>query len=111
MRSQLLNIGCFPYLQSVTLNITHRFENCQLLFHILPDFYPFVAIFRYPPFYVVAGVYARELYEPDNLLKVGDITGTVISVTSTCLVLQTDDGKKVTIPNSRLLEEQVEILS
>jgi small-conductance mechanosensitive channel len=60
---------------------------------------------------VVAGVYARELYEPDDILKVGDVTGTVISVTSTSLVLQTEDGKKITIPNRRLLEEQVEILS
>ncbi|MGH1487679.1 MAG: mechanosensitive ion channel family protein [Cellvibrionaceae bacterium] len=60
---------------------------------------------------VVAGVYARELYEPDDVLKIGDVTGTVISVTSTSVVLQTEDGKKITIPNRRLLEEQVEILS
>jgi small-conductance mechanosensitive channel len=60
---------------------------------------------------VVAGVYARELYEPDNVIKIGDVTGTVIAVTSTSLVLETTTGSKVTIPNSRLLDEQVEILS
>lgn len=60
---------------------------------------------------VVAGVYARELYEPDNVLKVGDTIGTVVAVTSTSLVLEKEDGTKTTIPNSRLLEEQVEILS
>lgn len=60
---------------------------------------------------VVAGVYARELYEPDNILKVGDTVGTVVAVTSTSLVLEKEDGTKTTIPNSRLLEEQVEILS
>jgi len=60
---------------------------------------------------VVAGVYARELYQPDDLLKVGDVTGTVVAVTSTSLVLQTEAGTRITIPNSRLLDEQVEILS
>jgi len=60
---------------------------------------------------VVAGVYARELYEPDNMLRIGDTVGTVVAVTSTSLVLEKEDGTKTTIPNSRLLEEQVEILS
>ena len=60
---------------------------------------------------VVAGVYARELYQPDDMVKVGDVTGTVVAVTSTSLVLQTDAGTRLTIPNSRLLGEQVEILS
>jgi len=60
---------------------------------------------------VVAGVYARELYEPDNRIKVGDISGTVIAATSTSLLLETDEGNRITIPNSRLIDEQVEILS
>jgi small-conductance mechanosensitive channel len=60
---------------------------------------------------VVAGVYARELYAPDDRLKIGDISGTVVVITSTSLVLETSDGHRITIPNSRLLEEQVEILS
>jgi len=60
---------------------------------------------------VVAGVYARELYEPDNKIKIGDVTGTVIEVTSTSLVLETEEGNRITIPNSRLIDEQVEILS
>lgn len=60
---------------------------------------------------VVAGVYARELYQPDDMVKVGEVTGTVVAVTSTSLVLQTEAGTRLTIPNSRLLDEQVEILS
>jgi len=60
---------------------------------------------------VVAGVYARELYEPDNVIKLGDTVGTVVAVTSTSLVLEKEDGTKITIPNRRLLDEQVEILS
>ncbi len=60
---------------------------------------------------VVAGVYARDLYEPDSVLKIGDITGKVIFVTSTSVVLEKEDGTKVTIPNSHLIDQQVEILS
>lgn len=60
---------------------------------------------------VVAGVYARELYEPGNVINIGELSGTVVAVTSTSLVLETSSGSKVTIPNRRLLEEQVEILS
>lgn len=60
---------------------------------------------------VVAGVYARELYQADDILKLGDITGTVTAVTATSVILKTKNGKKITIPNRRLLEEQVEILS
>ncbi len=60
---------------------------------------------------VVAGVYARELYQPGHIIKVGDIQGTVIEVGSTSLLLVMSDGKKVAIPNRRMIEEQVEILS
>jgi small-conductance mechanosensitive channel len=60
---------------------------------------------------VVAGVYARELYQPEDRIKIADLEGVVISVTSTSLLLETDDGRRVTIPNRRLIEEQVEVLS
>lgn len=60
---------------------------------------------------VVAGVYAREMYETGNRIKVDEITGEVIEITSTAIVLKTDDDKRITIPNSVLIEQQVEILS
>jgi small-conductance mechanosensitive channel len=60
---------------------------------------------------VVAGVYARELYDPDDRIRIGELEGIVLSVTSTSLLLQTDDGRRITIPNRRLIEEQVEVLS
>lgn len=60
---------------------------------------------------VVAGVYAREIFEPGNRIKVDDVSGEVLEITSTALVLQTEDGKKITIPNAVLIEKQVEILS
>jgi small-conductance mechanosensitive channel len=60
---------------------------------------------------VVAGVYARELYVPGNKIKVADVSGEVIEICSTALIIQTDDGRKITIPNSKLIDSQVEILS
>lgn len=60
---------------------------------------------------VVAGVYARELFETGDRIKLDDLSGEVSEITSTALVLLTDDGKKVTIPNSELINKQVEILS
>lgn len=60
---------------------------------------------------VVAGVYARELYVPGNKIKVSDVSGEVIEICSTALIIQTDDGRKITIPNSKLIDSQVEILS
>ena len=59
---------------------------------------------------IVAGVYARELYVPGQKLRIGDVTGIVLEVTSTSLVLEAEDDKRITIPNRRLLEEQIEIL-
>ena len=60
---------------------------------------------------VVAGVYARELYLPGNKIKIGDLSGEVIEICSTALIIETEDNKKITIPNSVLIESQVEILS
>lgn len=60
---------------------------------------------------VVAGVYAREMYQTGNRIKVDNLSGEVIEITSTALILKTDDDKRVTIPNSVLIEQQVEIIS
>ena len=60
---------------------------------------------------VVAGVYVRELCELGNKIKVNDLSGEVVAVTSTSLILAVEGGKRVTIPNRWLLDEKVEILS
>ena len=60
---------------------------------------------------VVAGVYVRELFQPGNRIKIGDIEGEVIEVGSTSVLVEKEDGKRVSIPNRRMLDEQVEILS
>lgn len=60
---------------------------------------------------VVAGVYAREMYQSGDRIRVDDLSGEVLEITSTALVLQTEEGKKITIPNSALIDKQVEILS
>lgn len=60
---------------------------------------------------IVAGVYARELYLPGSRIKVGVLTGEVVEIGSTALIIKTDENKKITIPNSVLIDTQVEILS
>lgn len=60
---------------------------------------------------VVAGVYAREIYTTGDRIKLDDLSGEVLEITSTALILRTDDGKKITLPNSELIDKQVEILS
>ncbi len=57
---------------------------------------------------IVAGVYARDLYMPGSTIRVGDVEGTIIEVGSTSIVIDTGDGKTVTVPNKLLLEEKVE---
>lgn len=60
---------------------------------------------------VVAGVYARELYNPGSKIRFGDISGTIVEVGSTNVVIEIGPEKSITVPNRRLLEEQVEIIS
>ncbi len=58
---------------------------------------------------IVAGVYARDLYTPGRKIKVDDINGTIVEVGSTSLIVETADGRQVSIPNRRLLDETVEL--
>jgi small-conductance mechanosensitive channel len=60
---------------------------------------------------IVAGVYIREMCNEGDKVKVGDTVGTVIEVNSTSLLLKTEDDRKICIPNSRLIDEELEILS
>ncbi|MEM7278299.1 MAG: mechanosensitive ion channel domain-containing protein [Pseudomonadota bacterium] len=57
---------------------------------------------------IVAGVYARDLYLPGSKISVDGITGTIVEVGSTSIVVDTGDGKMVTVPNTRLMSETVE---
>ena len=60
---------------------------------------------------IIAGVYARDLYEPGVTIRFGDVSGTVLQVTSTSVVVRVNKDKTITVPNSRLIDEQVEVLS
>ena len=58
---------------------------------------------------IVAGVYARDLYEPGRHIRLGDIEGEIVEVGATSMVIRTVGGTTVTVPNRRLIDEQVEI--
>ena len=58
---------------------------------------------------IVAGVYARDLYAPGRHIKVGDVEGEIVEVGATSMVIRGADGTTITIPNRRLIDEQVEI--
>ncbi len=58
---------------------------------------------------IVAGVYARDLYAPGRKIKVGDVSGTILEVGSTSILVDTGDGRQVSVPNRRLLDETVEL--
>ncbi len=60
---------------------------------------------------VVAGVYVREMCAEGDKVKIGDIVGRVIEVSSTSLIIQVDESRRVAIPNSRLIDKELEILS
>jgi hypothetical protein len=59
---------------------------------------------------VVAGVYVRELYRIGDTIRIGDVEGEVIEVSSTSLLIESE-GRNISIPNRKLLEEQVEIIN
>ncbi len=59
---------------------------------------------------VVAGVYIRELFQTGDLIRVGEIEGTVLEIGSTSVLIQAGEEKSVSVPNKRLLDEQVEII-
>ena len=56
---------------------------------------------------IVAGLYARDLFPPGDKITVGDISGTVIEVSTTNTLLELDDGTVYSLPNSTLVESQV----
>jgi small-conductance mechanosensitive channel len=60
---------------------------------------------------IVAGVYARDLYQPGVTIRCGDLSGEILEVGSTSVVIRVNADKTVTVPNRRLLDEQVEIIT
>ena len=56
---------------------------------------------------IVAGLYARDLFPPGDKISVGDISGTVIEVSTTNTLIELEDGTTYSIPNSTLVESQV----
>lgn len=57
---------------------------------------------------IVAGVYARDLFQPGSQIKFGDVSGTIIEVGSTSMVIQIAPDKTLTVPNRTVLDSQVE---
>ena len=56
---------------------------------------------------IVAGLYARDLFQPGDKIVVGDVTGTVAEVSTTNTVLELDDGTSYSVPNQDLIAQQV----
>ncbi len=56
---------------------------------------------------IIAGLYARDLFPPGDTIKVGDITGRVIEVSTTNTLIELEDGTTYSLPNSELVESQV----
>lgn len=59
---------------------------------------------------VVAGVYVRELFQVGDVIRVDNIQGAVVEVGSTSVLIEDTEGKFTSIPNRKLLDEQIEIL-
>ena len=57
---------------------------------------------------IVAGLYARDLFQPGDKITVGDVTGCVVEVSTTNTVLELDDGTTYSIPNQALIAQQVQ---
>ena len=56
---------------------------------------------------IIAGIYARELFEPGDTIVVGDVQGTVVEVSTTNTVLELEDGATFSVPNQTLIDEQI----
>ncbi len=56
---------------------------------------------------IIAGLYARDLFQPGDKISIGDISGAVVEVSTTNTVLELEDGTTYTIPNQALIEQQV----
>lgn len=56
---------------------------------------------------IISGLYARDLFPPGDMIKVGDIAGRVIEVSATNTLIELEDGTTYSLPNSELVESQV----
>ena len=60
---------------------------------------------------IIAGVYARDLFEPGDTIAIGDTEGEVIEVGTTNTVLEVSDGTRLTVPNQDLIDQQVRTIA
>lgn len=56
---------------------------------------------------IVAGLYARDLFPPGDTIKVGEVSGRVIEVSTTNTLIELEDGSTYSLPNSELVDSQV----
>ena len=57
--------------------------------------------------HVIAGVYARDSFEPGAAVRIGEHKGTIEAVRAINTTITTDDGKVVYIPNSTMTELEI----
>lgn len=57
---------------------------------------------------IIAGLYARDLFQPGDRIRLDELSGIVIEVSTTNTVIELDDGSTFSIPNQALLEERVQ---
>ena len=58
---------------------------------------------------IVAGLYAREAFQPGATLTIGDFEGEVVAVEKVNTKLKSTDGGILVIPNAELIETQVKM--
>ena len=57
---------------------------------------------------IVAGMYARESFQPGKTITIGDLEGEVLAVEKVNTRLRAADGGIIVIPNAQLIETQVQ---
>jgi len=58
---------------------------------------------------LISTMYGRKNYNVGQKIKIGDITGTILSIENVSFTIQTSEGK-VVIPSQRMISETVQIL-
>ncbi len=58
---------------------------------------------------ILAGYYLKERYQEGNMIKIDDLEGRIVSITTTSVVIETDNGQ-VTVPAKKFNEENSVLL-
>ncbi len=58
---------------------------------------------------ILAAGYTKRRFDIGMNIKIGDIQGKVVDIDNTCLILMTEKGSKVVIPQSEVITSKVEV--